>query len=198
MTIDGTSSVKAVLKPDDWPDNVLPFGRPYHLYRLFDTKGRLLYVGITTQAVEARLKQHASTKPWWRRVVNHTAVPLGTRCKDLAEHTERLIILYERPWFNIVHNGKRSRYGWVNHAYRCTRCGEPALCLVADAGGGWWGLCSEHEDDFTDHELFSVSALDVATGETLAEMVGHLSSKSWFNFDRFASFLVQNLNAEAL
>jgi predicted GIY-YIG superfamily endonuclease len=44
---------------------------PTALYRLFDTDGVLLYVGITRDT-EKRWRQHALKKPWWPQVAERT------------------------------------------------------------------------------------------------------------------------------
>jgi predicted GIY-YIG superfamily endonuclease len=76
------------------------------LYRLYDTRGRLLYVGITNNP-EVRWQTHAREKPWWPKVANKTLEWFETR--KSAQRVERIEIAEERPAFNLQHNPGRAR-----------------------------------------------------------------------------------------
>lgn len=67
------------------------------LYRLTDTDGRLLYVGITTDP-EERFRQHASTSPWWPLVAHREIAWHATR--PAAEKAEATAIEEETPLYN--------------------------------------------------------------------------------------------------
>jgi predicted GIY-YIG superfamily endonuclease len=75
--------------------------QPTALYRHFDAADRLLYVGISLNAV-SRLAQHRD-KPWFHEIVKMTAEHFATR--EEAEDAERQAIRDEEP----IHN--RQRYG---------------------------------------------------------------------------------------
>lgn len=73
------------------------------LYRYYDTKDRLLYVGISIHAA-VRMSGHRRHRreTWWKEVA-HVAVEHldGTRAD--AERIEAAAIRSERPRYNIVH-----------------------------------------------------------------------------------------------
>lgn len=71
---------------------------PCSVYRLFDNGGRLLYVGISDDAVR-RLREHTK-KPWWGSVASVTWQVLDSR--DEALKAELTAIRSERPVHNIV------------------------------------------------------------------------------------------------
>jgi predicted GIY-YIG superfamily endonuclease len=67
------------------------------LYRLHDTAGQLLYVGIT-HAPDTRWATHASTKTWWAEVSRKSVEWHENRA--LAEAAEKIAIRDERPLHN--------------------------------------------------------------------------------------------------
>lgn len=71
---------------------------PTALYRLFDARGDLLYVGIAADP-EGRWKQHKRTKPWASMVAKRDDMWFKTR--SAAEAAEILAIRAERPRYNI-------------------------------------------------------------------------------------------------
>ena len=72
-----------------------------HLYRCFDGRGGLLYVGISFLAL-ARIDQHARLSSWFDEVRTVTVEPHATR--DEVEAAERAAILAERPKHNVRAN----------------------------------------------------------------------------------------------
>lgn len=74
---------------------------PTALYRLYDTRGALLYVGVTNNP-ERRFKQHRDSKPWWPQVARKTVEWRPSRVRALAE--EAAAITAETPVYNIDHN----------------------------------------------------------------------------------------------
>lgn len=75
--------------------------KPTTVYRLFDTAGTLLYVGIAGNPGR-RFEQHAGDKPWWGSVANLTLEHHLTR--EAATIAERDAIIAEKPLYNVMHN----------------------------------------------------------------------------------------------
>jgi len=69
------------------------------LYRCYNRKPRLLYVGMTNNP-EERFKQHRVEKLWWKYVDHITLEKFGSR-RELAE-AEAVAINEEQPKFNVV------------------------------------------------------------------------------------------------
>jgi len=74
------------------------------LYRHYDAKGKLLYIGVSLSAV-LRLNGHCVGSPWFSRIavvriehyLSHTE----------ARHKEREAIALERPKYNKIYNKPR-------------------------------------------------------------------------------------------
>lgn len=77
---------------------------PHALYRFYDVRDRLLYVGITLD-LGARWKHHSKNKTWWVDVARCTVEHFPTRDAVLA--AESVAINAEKPRWNIVHNRGR-------------------------------------------------------------------------------------------
>lgn len=71
---------------------------PTTLYRVYDSRGELLYVGISG-SVLARWGQHADDKEWWPS--NGSARFERFAYRELALAAERRAIREENPRFNI-------------------------------------------------------------------------------------------------
>ena len=69
------------------------------LYRLFDTGGALLYVGITNDP-DVRWKAHSYKKPWWPEVAEKTVMWFNDR--TAAATAEARAIRLEAPRWNIA------------------------------------------------------------------------------------------------
>ena len=67
------------------------------LYRLFDRRGALLYVGITSNLTR-RMYHHKSIQPWWLDVHRTEAVIYPTKTDAFEAESE--IIRSERPRHN--------------------------------------------------------------------------------------------------
>ncbi len=80
------------------------------LYRLYDSSGRLLYIGITFDW-DVRESQHAQTKDWWPAVEEVEFMTYETRA--LAASAEREAIIEELPLHNVEHHPAyvQQRYG---------------------------------------------------------------------------------------
>lgn len=70
------------------------------IYRLYDSKRRLLYVGKTSEPVQNRLFQHWQDKPWWRHVAYASVQRFRTEAEALEAETRA--ILRERPKYNVA------------------------------------------------------------------------------------------------
>lgn len=73
------------------------------LYRFYDARGVLLYIGITN-SLPRRFGQHGEQKSWYSEAARVTIEHFATR--ELALEAERLAIKAERPLHNIRHNAQ--------------------------------------------------------------------------------------------
>lgn len=71
------------------------------LYRHFNSKGALMYVGIS-MSVAQRLAQHKLNSAWFDDIANITIAHFATR--EQAVEAEAEAIRSERPAFNTAHN----------------------------------------------------------------------------------------------
>lgn len=78
------------------------------VYRLYNSMGRLLYVGIAWNT-RKRFAQHGKTQPWWKEVdMSQTEITwYGTR--KLAKQQETVAIKTEFPLYNKAENKYRNR-----------------------------------------------------------------------------------------
>jgi len=81
------------------------------LYRVYNKKNVLLYVGIS-KSIMNRLSQHRRDKPWWVEVSTIRVQHFSSRVK--AEDLEQKAIKKEKPLYNkdymLLHlNAERSR-----------------------------------------------------------------------------------------
>lgn len=77
--------------------------QPTHLYRYFDERDCLLYVGVSASAIR-RLLEHAAGKVWAPLVSRVDVQTLPS--KEAALIAEKTAIEKERPRFNVQHNRK--------------------------------------------------------------------------------------------
>lgn len=70
------------------------------LYRMFDVDGRLLYVGISSNA-QHRFRQHFSRQPWAKEVCNIKVEFFP--CRESVEIAEREAIRREKPKYNVIY-----------------------------------------------------------------------------------------------
>lgn len=84
---------------------------PTSVYRYYDPRDLLLYVGITSRG-SARNREHNASKDWWQYVARQEVEHYPTR--GAAEQRERTLIRKYRPPFNTLHNvdpaGARAAY----------------------------------------------------------------------------------------
>jgi hypothetical protein len=75
------------------------------LYRHFDKEGRLLYVGISLNALN-RLAQHKGVSPWFWKIATVRVDAFPNR--DAALVAEREAIQKEKPFYNLKRRRERS------------------------------------------------------------------------------------------
>lgn len=75
------------------------------LYRLFDSSGTLLYVGVSVSP-EQRWLHHAEHKSWWPKVTRIEFAWHPTRAEALRREADA--IRTEKPRYNVQHNGCRA------------------------------------------------------------------------------------------
>jgi predicted DNA-binding transcriptional regulator AlpA len=71
-----------------------------HLYRHFDSAGRLLYVGISLSAI-ARLGEHKVSSHWFWQIAKIEVTAYASRAS--AAKAERITVQREKPLHNIIH-----------------------------------------------------------------------------------------------
>lgn len=74
--------------------------KPHYVYRLFDARGALLYIGMS-QWPHWRMEQHRD-KVWWDDVADWTVEEFPNRRR--AATAERAAIRAEHPVYNGQHN----------------------------------------------------------------------------------------------
>lgn len=72
---------------------------PADLYRLFNRKDELLYVGVARE-VNARMREHRDETPWFSAVTRIERTPYGDR--PSAEYAEQVAIEQEQPAYNVM------------------------------------------------------------------------------------------------
>lgn len=75
--------------------------QPHVLYRMYNSDGELLYIGITV-GVYSRFLEHSKQKQWWSQVTDIKLEWCDSRSS--AELAEFNAIKSESPKHNIVHN----------------------------------------------------------------------------------------------
>lgn len=91
------------IKVERMPRSIPHAPHAHHLYRHFDCEGRLLYVGISLNALN-RLAEHKQTAEWFWRIARVEVTAYATRRSALK--AERLAIQREKPLHNVKHTGK--------------------------------------------------------------------------------------------
>lgn len=80
---------------------------PTALYRLYDERSTLLYIGISYQP-GVRFEQHAEAKPWWNRVVRKEVAWYDDR--PSAAKAEAEAVRTEDPEFNGTYSPRVDRH----------------------------------------------------------------------------------------
>lgn len=85
------------------PSIPAPADRPHYVYRYYDSRGLLLYVGCTRDPIE-RDRAHRR-KSWYRSVASVRRTIFPNRTHALA--VEKRAIQAERPAYNVQHGPSR-------------------------------------------------------------------------------------------
>ncbi|WP_326550222.1 GIY-YIG nuclease family protein [Micromonospora sp. NBC_01813] len=82
-----------------------------YLYRAYDRRGRLLYIGMTSCIYE-RVKSHRRTSSWYRDVQSWAVTDLGRMCPWDSAHAEEIrAIRAEDPTYNVQHSPRWRNLG---------------------------------------------------------------------------------------
>lgn len=80
--------------------------KPTALYRLYDSAGRLLYIGISYQP-DVRFEQHSESKSWWPEVARREVQWFDDR--PTAAAAEAIAVRTEDPEHNGTYSPRRDR-----------------------------------------------------------------------------------------
>jgi predicted GIY-YIG superfamily endonuclease len=108
------------------------------LYRLRDSSGDLLYVGVTN-SIPARFAHHASRKPWWSEVADCQVTFYPDRTSLMQ--AEDAAIRSESPRYNIQKNGGRPLPVWMDR-YGAVKTGPGPLAPCLPDGPEPWAGCT--------------------------------------------------------
>jgi hypothetical protein len=79
-------------------------GESTTLYRIFDARDQLLYVGVSGRRYLDRLYEHEDGKPWWRK--GHTIQLTHYSTRREALEAELFAIQAEHPPYNFLGRAK--------------------------------------------------------------------------------------------
>lgn len=99
-----------------------PKGFKFCVYRIYDKRKRLLYVGATLR-VSLRLTDHSANKSWWSEVDHSKIRTEWFPCIYQASDEEERAIATERPKYN-VHGLHMKTNGYRNSRAREGGCVE--------------------------------------------------------------------------
>jgi hypothetical protein len=167
------------------------------LYRFFDARGQLLYVGITERKA-LRFEEHRRSKGWWTKVDSITTQHFATR--DEAAAAELAAIRSESPLHNIVGVTTTVTPTAVleppaTWTYTCFHCGVPID--RADEGyiwtdpwdgpregyGQWWIVTHVRCDPFVDTTGYWWGLERLNTLGDVLDAAAHVGSKTWCTDD---------------
>jgi hypothetical protein len=83
-----------------------PDSTPTSVYRYYDARGYLIYVGITRTGI-SRNRQHNADKAWWPWVASQRVEHFASR--DVAHAREIELITEFQPPFNVQHNPEQAQ-----------------------------------------------------------------------------------------
>ncbi len=81
----------------------------FSLYRIYGRFGELLYVGQTTQSVQARTSAHARGKSWWALEAQQIYIETHVGV-DALNDAEAIAIRDEDPKYNVQRGRKYGNY----------------------------------------------------------------------------------------
>jgi hypothetical protein len=152
------------------------------LYRVWDSRGRLLYVGITGRGM-SRLFEHAAGKTWWVDVSKVTVVHFASRVA--AEEAELQAIRIERPRHN-----RRDTFHWTwQGLLRMLSWAAPtlvagyalALTTAATAVQAMWhNAVSGHSTESVLGHAFAISCFSVSFHRLATQPLGRSTPISWW------------------
>ena len=98
----------------------------FYIYRLYDSKDSLLYLGITNDT-DRRIREHKQSADWFYQVAR-TDIRRFDCTRKNVEIEEISAIKREQPKFNILHNsgGAESRWQKIRGVQKCIRL-DPAV-----------------------------------------------------------------------
>jgi hypothetical protein len=131
--------------------------QPTMLYRFFDSKLDLLYVGISSIG-PGRWKEHSKTKPWWHEIRSSTVEHFENR--RIALDAEKNAIKNENPKYNKLHNSISKEIRHVD----------------VDQSNDENSLCRECQDDDYFREITFFVSHQIPT------MHLHVDMPVWFSF----------------
>lgn len=76
----------------------------FRLYRAYDERGALLYIGQTGRAAAVRWMEHMAEQPWAHEVAQWVRDPHLWPTVDAVLRAERQAIMAEQPRYNYEHN----------------------------------------------------------------------------------------------
>lgn len=112
-------------------------GKGNVVYRFFNSRGQLLYVGVTKN-LGARCSNHC-TKPWWPEVA-FVSIDNMFKSRKQAEFFEKQAIEREHPVYNCMHNVAVQDCSHplthkVYNPHRAVGLSSPAVAAIAGIGG---------------------------------------------------------------
>jgi predicted GIY-YIG superfamily endonuclease len=145
------------------------------LYRLYDTDGTPLYIGVTDNP-DRRFKQHRDTKPWWPQVARKTIEWHPSRAVALAE--EAAAIKAETPVHNIDHNPAAVSYHWPPAGMQVDRVDTIERAVSTLPADQAEGIRRAAFDGFTRTQLAATPEERAAT-EAFSALTAGLQVEEW-------------------
>ena len=166
------------------------------LYRVFDAKNTLLYVGISFSAIN-RMNEHSKDKPWWRETARIDVETLQCGRRE-ALVIEAAVIKSERPLYNKMHNSSvKTPVADGTIAWTCIECSG----LISN-GDGYIELPTaemvRHREEMEEHNA-AHPIPEATNGATwrlvdLNEVMSRPSRMQWHAIHRICD---QNINSSS-